>query len=1098
MKKGILYSSLAGFGLVLLSLAVYTNQGAKEYYTPREVTASKDGYKGAAEWLHRMRANPQTGEIDPKDVENARIQARQFASKKSTSALGLTWENMGPNDIGGRIRAFLIDKDNPDIMFAGGVSGGLFKTINAGASWAPINDLQENLAVVSIAQAANGDIYYGTGEGMYYFANGVGTGGIAGDGMFKSTDGGNTFSVLPSTTTWASIGKIVCDPNNPNLVYAATNSGVQVSEDGGVTWANPANTFGAATLDMTIDSQGRVWAKIGDRFYKSDGTVGGFTEISKSQVGIQPNELPRTSGRSRIAVSPQDPNYVYVITTASNNFDKAYRSTDGGANWTVIGEQNFYLNPHGAQGNGQGTYDNAVTVDATNKDRIMVGGVTLWEWTLSGGWELAASIGGSGGGFPYYVHADMHHVVWHPTKPNFVFALNDGGVFRSKNNGETWDPISKGFVTTQFYSIAVGANGEIMGGTQDNGTIFIDPANYYSESGVRTPGVNFNGSVRDGDGGYADMSKLNEDVMFKEMQYGVMGRSTDGGDSYESIYDFDRMDPNGVAGNGSNAFADFIMPFTLWEKLNDPTSTDSVIFSADSLVNDFGSGGGDSVFEGSFVAPRFEKTTVNGEVVNTTATLDSLGFTLDAGSRRITVDANGELVASGVNSSLKGGSFINYFIDASNNNLPTVEFKVSFDSIVKNDNVVARLPISYNAGDKIIVKSRTNDIDLIYSLPSAANSVTNPEILFQDAVQSAFFVGLRTNTLNTPTGNPNDAGGIWMTRDVLTNLVSTPEWYHIGTLAQSELPQCMAVSGDGDVLYVGTSSGRVYRFSNLSNARDSASADIDDFYRTDSTRASTSVVQKTMIRNFGGGRAVTSIATHPFDKDKLVVTLGNYGSTDHVYYSGNATAAAPVLIQKDLSGLPDFPVYASTFNFNDPTGKQVVIGTEMGVYTTDDISAASVTWTAENTGLANVPVFDLIQQQTIRYDLYPTFKEGFYEGAIYAGTHGRGIFRTGSTQDYIGIKEVKPSEVAEATKMLNVYPNPATDKIFIDLALESRADVTVTIRNISGQLMKNVTYNKLSKDVDNIEVGVSNLAKGTYVITLSKGSEVISGKFIKQ
>src|SRR5690606_5127727 len=170
--------------------------------------------------------------------------------------------------------------------------------------------------------------------------------------------------------------------------------------------------------DMTIDASGRVWVKVGDRFYKSDvsGTV--FTEISKSPVGIQPNELPRTAGRSRIAVSPQDDNYVYVVSTTSGNFDKAYRSTDGGANWTIIGQNNFYLNPHGAQGNGQGNYDNALTVDAYNKDRIFVGGVTFWEWSLTDGWQLAASIAGGGGGFPYYVHADMHNVVCHPTKPD--------------------------------------------------------------------------------------------------------------------------------------------------------------------------------------------------------------------------------------------------------------------------------------------------------------------------------------------------------------------------------------------------------------------------------------------------------------------------------------------------------------------------------------------------------------------------------------------------------------------------------------------------------------------------------------------------------
>lgn len=1098
MKKGILYSSLAGFGVVLVSLALYTNQGTKEYYTPREVASSQDGFKGAAEWLHRMRANQITGKIDPKDIENARLQAAQYASKKSTSALGLSWTNMGPNDLGGRTRAFIIDKDDPNIMFMGAVSGGLFKSTNGGASWAPVNDMADNLAVVSLAQAANGDIYYGTGEGMYYQTTGTGTGGITGAGMFKSTDGGATFSLVPGTSNFAAIGKIVCGPSDPNRIYIATNQGIRVSTDAGATWTNPLGIIASEAKDMTIDGIGQVWVKVNDRIYKSDGTPTGFTEISKSQVGSGPTDLPRNAGRARIAVSPQDPNYVYVVSVSGGNFNKAYRSTDGGTTWTVIGENNFYLNPHGAQGNGQGEFNNAVTVDANNKDRILVGGVTLWEWSLTGGWELAASIAGGGGGFPYYVHADMHNVVWHPTKPNFVYALNDGGIFRSKDNGDTWEPISKGYVSAQFYSIGVGPSGKLMGGTQDNGTIFIDPSNFYPESGFRTPGVNFLGSVRDGDGGYVELSKLNDEVQFKEMQYGVMGRSTDGGVSYEAIYDFDRMDPNGVAGNGTAQFADFVTPFIMWEKLNDPTSTDSVIFSADSLVNDYGSGGGDSVFEGSFVAPNFAKTTVNGEVINTTAMIEVQGFTLEAGNRMVTVNAGGQLVATGAG--LKGGSFINLFNDPDNNNLPTIEYKVSFDSIVRNDKVIAKLAVAYNAGDKIIVKSRTNEIDMIYELPSAANSVTNPQIAFQDAVQSMFFVGLRTNSLNTPAGNPNDAGGIWMTRDVLTTLVAAPEWYHIGSLFINETPQTMAVSGDGDALFVGTTGGRLYRFSNLNNARDSASADIDDYYTVDSTRASTSVVVKTLVQTFGTGRSITSISTHPLDPDKLVVTLGNYGNTNYVYYSNNATAASPTLVQKDLgtSGLPDFPVYASTFNYNDPNGTQVVIGTEEGIYTTDDISATAVTWTKEVNGMANVPVFDLVQQQTVRYDLYPTFTEGYFEGAIYAGTHGRGIYKTGTTSDYIGIKEVKPSEVAEASPVLNVYPNPTTDRIFIDLGLESRTDVNVTIRNISGQLVKNVNYNKLSAGVESIEVGVSNLAKGTYVITLTKGAEVISGKFIKQ
>src|SRR5690606_8427480 len=312
-----------------------------EYYTPRKTSSSKDARAGAEEWLHRIRANQVTGKIDPQDVLKARNQAAQLAAKKSTSALGLTWESMGPNDMGGRTRSLLIDKDDPNVMYMGAVSGGLFKTTTAGSSWRLINgDLEGGAAVMSIAQAANGQIYYGTGEDMYASAAGISNNtGEIGGGMFKSTDGGETFSVISSTVPqgnstiveWAAIGKVVCDPVNANRVYAATNRGLRVTNDGGATWTNPLTPLSSEAKDMTIDASGRVWVKVGDRFYKSDvsGTV--FTEISKSPVGIQPNELPRTAGRSRIAVSPQDDNYVYVVSTTSGNFDKAYRSTDGGA-----------------------------------------------------------------------------------------------------------------------------------------------------------------------------------------------------------------------------------------------------------------------------------------------------------------------------------------------------------------------------------------------------------------------------------------------------------------------------------------------------------------------------------------------------------------------------------------------------------------------------------------------------------------------------------------------------------------------------------------------------------------------------------------------
>ena len=1102
MKKGILYSSLVGVGLVLSAVLINNGEGDNSYYTPRQSASAHDGYKGAAEWLHKMRANQVTGEVDPADVLRAQQQvALNAKARKSSSALNLQWENMGPSNIGGRTRGFIIDRSNPDIMYAGAVSGGLFKSTDGGITWFTVNDQQENLAVVSIAQASNGIIYYGTGEGLYYAASGRKAQGIYGGGMFKSTDNGETFSVIQSTLPqsngdWSSIGKIVIDPNNPNLMYAATTRALKVSQDGGDTWSEP-DGLGSVT-DLTIDSAGVVWFRKGSQIRKSDGGPTNFIEVSK--IGAGSNELPRPSGRARIAVAPSDNNTVYVIACSSDgNFDAAYQSKDGGNTWRVIGERNMYLNPHSGGSSAQGDYDNAVTVDPSDPDRILVGGVTFWEWSDANGWLLAASTAGANLGFQYYVHADMHHVVWHPKKRNIVFALNDGGVFKSNDNGDTWKAVSNGYVSAQYYNIGVGMSGEMLGGTQDNGTIFIDPANQYSELGVRTNGISFKGAVMDGDGGYAAISHLNPQIAFKEMQYGILGRTLDRGQSFESFYDFKRMDSANAAGDlqANPPFGAFVTPFLLWEKLHDEASTDSLVFSADSLTENFGFGGGDSIFEGTFVSPSFSKTTINGDVINTVANLLYEQFSMKAGnSNVVTIDAGtNEFVDSEGN--LSSNSNYRFYYDSANGNLPTMDYEVIFKTGITSGNVTAKVPISYQAGDKVIVKSNTNDIDIIYELPNGANSITNPEVMVQDDVQSAFFVGLTQRSLAGSTRN--SGGGIWMTRAALTNQVGTPEWWHIGELnGTREEPSCMAVSGDGDVLFVGTSDGRVYRFSNISMARDSASADIDDWDKPDSTRLSTSVIERTLVRSFGTNRVITSIATHPFDRDKLIVTLGNYGNTDYVYYSSNATAASPVLLQKDGgSALPDFPVYSATFNFNDPNGTQVLLGTEYGVFTTEDITAASVNWVQENKGLANVPVFDLDQQLTIRYDLKPLTD---HEGAIYAGTHGRGIFRTTSASviDYIGIKE--PEAIAEQieTKVLNVYPNPAKSVINVELSLEGRTDVTINIRSITGQQVKNVKYTNLTKDIESLEIPVNNLATGTYVITMQKGSEVISGKFIKQ
>jgi hypothetical protein len=199
----------------------------------------------SANWLNSRRVNQYTGTLDIADVVRAQEQVKAL-TRKGGNSLNMSWDEIGPNNIGGRTRAFLIDKDNPSVCYAGSVSGGLWKTTTSGTSWEKTQsgsgELFENLAVSCIAQATNGDIYYGTGEGP---AVTTGTNqdehlGILGQGIWKSTDHGESFNRLESTWStpeskeaFALVYAIAADPTNASKIYAATVMGLRVSTDGG-------------------------------------------------------------------------------------------------------------------------------------------------------------------------------------------------------------------------------------------------------------------------------------------------------------------------------------------------------------------------------------------------------------------------------------------------------------------------------------------------------------------------------------------------------------------------------------------------------------------------------------------------------------------------------------------------------------------------------------------------------------------------------------------------------------------------------------------------------------------------------------------------
>lgn len=1039
MKKGRLLTGIVALSVVG-SAALLNQTQERASYTPRSTSNNVEAIAGAAAYLHSLRANQVTGEVDPADVLAARQQVLAMPSSKT---LNLEWESLGPANAGGRARAILIDKDSSNIVYAGSVSGGMYRSRTGGSSWKPVSPEGSNLAVVSVAQAADGTVFYGTGEWPFisYFGNGASsTPAFIGGGIYRSVSGSNgtSFELIASTApssntpndNWSAIGDMEAHPTDANIIYACTPGGLRRSTDGGNTWTVVLSGF---TRDMAIDVNGGVYVDNSTRLmYSADGTAGSFTELSSAGGA---GNLPRTNGRMRIAVSPQDPNYIYVVQLNGSALKGVYRSVDGGGTWTQIGQKGQQFDPMCSAGRCQGTYDLLFGVSSKDKDRIWMGGITTWTWK-NNQWNQVNTTSQSPGN-PFYIHSDVHEVISDPNNPDIVWIASDGGLFKSSDHGVTWVERNLEFRTLQFYKFGIGEDRSIIGGTQDNGTQLMDGSQNFQNYASR---LLINSSYADG--GEAAISWLSPKVMLGENQNGDLGRSENGGESFSTFYE-----GNMLAGfrpfNGN--FANWIMPYELHETTNDVLSQDSVLFFAFPASQSLGFGNGTDVN----YANTLPRPAAPAQFV-----ADS--FRITSGALVVESDAAGNLSGDGT------GNF-----DAS-----TGAYSVTFSQAPLAE-IVINCDVSYPAGSTIQVNSAIGGLPYEYTTTQTLNPYDS--IMIQDPVQSTLVVGL-TSWDNV---NGRATGGIWMTRE-LHDFSKTPNWWKIGQMNNGETPISMEMTKDGDICYIGTTSGRLYRYSNLLAARDD-SADI--------LFASSPTVVQDVIRTFS--QTITGIAVDPNDNDRVVVTLGNYGNSQYVYYSNNATSASPTFVGKQ-GNLPTMPVYSVVIDKYNPSS--VVVGTEMGTYSLENIDAAGTPqWANENNGMPSVAVFELEQYRTDKLSDSTTLEDG----DIYAATHGRGFFRTGSTVQSRPVS-IEENELEITREELNVFPNPTSGSTTVKLNLENSNDVRVVVRDLNGRSVITRNLGRMTAGDHEIKLNMGWLTNGIYMVSVEMGNSVSTGKVILQ
>jgi len=402
----------------------------------------------------------------------------------------MTPRNIGPGGMSGRVTAIDVVISNPDIIYAGTASGGLWKSISGGITWDPIfdNEVTSSIGAVAIQQSNPDVIWVGTGEGNPRNSlNG-------GYGIFKSLDGGKTWTSMGLEQT-RHIHRVIIDPTNPNVVYVGaigspwgehTERGVYKTTDGGETWNKIlyANTkTGVADLVMDPKNPNKLMAALWEHkrdpwFFNSGGegsgvyiTYDGGKNWKKitSEDGFPDGDL----GRIGLAIAPNKTNIVYALIEAKKN--GLYKSMDGGMKWEKVNEN---MNEIG----NRPFYYADLYVDSQNENRLY-SIFTYVNVSEDGGksFELLMPAYGVSNG----IHPD-HHAWWiHPENGNFMIDGNDGGLNITKDGGNSWRFIGN-LPVAQFYHISVDNEipYNVYGGMQDNGS-WRGPAYVWRDQGIR-------------------------------------------------------------------------------------------------------------------------------------------------------------------------------------------------------------------------------------------------------------------------------------------------------------------------------------------------------------------------------------------------------------------------------------------------------------------------------------------------------------------------------------------------------------------------------------------------------------------------------------
>lgn len=496
------------------------DKGVDLFVKPKGSLEKLEATERLSRYEYKMMYDPATGNIPVSRLRDA----EQFLisnTSRGNQTEALTWTERGPNNIGGRTRALLVDAADAtgNTVYAGGVGGGLWKTTNFKAvspTWIVVNDFFSNLAITCIKQNPlnTAEIYFGTGEGWFNID------AIQGAGIWRTGNGGSSWTQLGSTTGFTHVQDLEFDNNG--YIYASTRApasgsrGILRSTDNGSSWVQVLTDPTAGTTrgaDLERASDGDMYATLGifttGHIFRSPSN-GVNTGISGSWTEITPGGIT-TNGYQRveIAVCPNNADRIYAVAQddATAGIGAMYRTDNDGGAWTTLSNASWC--DQGAATNtdysrGQAWYDLVMAVDPANSNTVFSAGVVMVKtinsgtsWTQATRWTSSATCTTAP-----VIHADIHDVIF--LNSSEVVVCTDGGIYYSTNGGTTFTSKNDGYNVTQYYGMAMhptaGSN-TMLGGSQDNGSHLFGSL-----------GVNSVSSVSGGDGGLCFIDATNGSV----------------------------------------------------------------------------------------------------------------------------------------------------------------------------------------------------------------------------------------------------------------------------------------------------------------------------------------------------------------------------------------------------------------------------------------------------------------------------------------------------------------------------------------------------------------------------------------------------------